>query len=350
MTALPITVGAGVVAALITRSLVVGTAAGVLGGFAALTARAIRRIRRSARYESDELYRNLMVQPSSRWLTTANVITSLRFPGAIAVLVLASRGATGAATALLFALIVTDMVDGLIARWFNQQTRLGDLLDPIADRVTVLLAAGAALVNLEDALPGLLSIGLLALVVRDGVVLLVGLVLLLERAPLPSPNLTGKVASVAAMVGILATYLLSLFEAPSPAGEIVAITFVGVAAIVGTVSMLRYASLLRQRDRAEDLMPSIAATPKNDPYAHGGVLANLEHNPLNHTLVGALHVELMLREDHRLDLLDPLDLVAEELKLVGEAIEAHPARRPGHLRERFSNLTMLEEQILLMRP
>ena len=30
---------------------------------------------------------------------------------------------------------VTDSLDGLTARWFSQRTRLGSLLDPIADKL-----------------------------------------------------------------------------------------------------------------------------------------------------------------------------------------------------------------------
>ena len=41
----------------------------------------------------------------------------------------------------IFAIAVaTDVVDGFLARWLNQRSRLGALLDPIADKVLVLVA------------------------------------------------------------------------------------------------------------------------------------------------------------------------------------------------------------------
>ena len=54
-----------------------------------------------------------------------------------------------AAVAVFLVACVSDFVDGWVARHFNQQTRLGSRLDPIADKGLVL----AALITLSTSWP-----------------------------------------------------------------------------------------------------------------------------------------------------------------------------------------------------
>lgn len=51
------------------------------------------------------------------------------------------------ATGLLILSGVTDALDGFIARRFNQGTKLGQLLDPIADKLTQIAVAGVLMLN-----------------------------------------------------------------------------------------------------------------------------------------------------------------------------------------------------------
>lgn len=85
---------------------------------------------------------------------------------------------------------VTDFLDGLIARRFNQISRLGQLLDPAADRLFIF----ATLIGLaiQQIVPWWL---VLAIVGRDVVLLILGVVLASHRyGPLPVHHL-GKVAT-----------------------------------------------------------------------------------------------------------------------------------------------------------
>ena len=49
-------------------------------------------------------------------------------------------------TVLLSISLVTDILDGFIARQFNMMTKIGAKLDSIADTVTVILAIGGMLI------------------------------------------------------------------------------------------------------------------------------------------------------------------------------------------------------------
>ncbi len=74
---------------------------------------------------------------STRVLTVPNVLSALRFVGVPVFLwaLLTERDAL--AIVLLTASGVTDYLDGKIARRFGLESRLGQLLDPVADRLYI---------------------------------------------------------------------------------------------------------------------------------------------------------------------------------------------------------------------
>jgi CDP-diacylglycerol--glycerol-3-phosphate 3-phosphatidyltransferase len=88
---------------------------------------------------------------SSRVWTMPNALSFLRLAGVPAFLYLVLVvERDGLAILLLMASGITDYLDGYIARRFSSFTRIGQLLDPLADRLYILAT-------------------LLALVVRDGI-------------------------------------------------------------------------------------------------------------------------------------------------------------------------------------
>jgi phosphatidylglycerophosphate synthase len=68
-----------------------------------------------------------------------NALSAARIAASPVLVVLAAQGALQAFTWLLVAALLSDIVDGLIARTFHLQSKLGALLDSIAD--TLLLFA-----------------------------------------------------------------------------------------------------------------------------------------------------------------------------------------------------------------
>lgn len=67
----------------------------------------------------------------------ANIITSLRFPVLVAVVILLYQENSAArltATGLTAFLILMDTLDGLVARWRHEETLLGSVLDIATDR------------------------------------------------------------------------------------------------------------------------------------------------------------------------------------------------------------------------
>ncbi len=130
--------------------------------------------------------------PSARILTVPNVLSALRLAGVPLFLywVLGRHHHDGWAILLLMAAGATDYLDGKIARRFGQFSRLGQLLDPAADRLYI-IATLLALVA-RDGLPLWWA---LALVGRD-VVLLATLPVLRRHGYGPLPvHFLGKAAT-----------------------------------------------------------------------------------------------------------------------------------------------------------
>jgi cardiolipin synthase len=112
------------------------------------------------------------------------------------------------AVAAFLAAAISDAVDGWLARRFNQGSRLGAILDPLADKTLML----AALITLSFvSVPGLerFPIWFLALVLSRDAILVAGFVCLhCIHAPVQvKPHWTGKVATFLQM-GAVARVLL----------------------------------------------------------------------------------------------------------------------------------------------
>jgi cardiolipin synthase len=85
---------------------------------------------------------------TDRILTVPNVITVVRLAMLPVFLwLLFAQEDRAKAAALLAVLGVTDFLDGYIARHFHQESDLGKLLDPIADRLLFFVGVGGILID-----------------------------------------------------------------------------------------------------------------------------------------------------------------------------------------------------------
>ena len=136
--------------------------------------------------------------PSSRIVTVPNLISTIRIVLIPAFVVLILDHDTTAAGLILFGFVVaTDWVDGVIARRTGQVSELGKILDPTADRLAI--AAGLIALALRGVFPWWAALSIL---VRDVVVLAVGLVALLRGDLRIEVRWIGKVATFSLMMAI----------------------------------------------------------------------------------------------------------------------------------------------------
>lgn len=128
---------------------------------------------------------------STNW-TLPNLLSALRLAGIPLFLWLLAEGHDGWAIIVLMVSGVTDYLDGALARRLNQTSRLGEILDPIADRLYVLSTVIAFAVR--DIVPIWLAV---ALPLRDMLLwLLVPFLRMRGYAALPV-HFLGKAATAA---------------------------------------------------------------------------------------------------------------------------------------------------------
>jgi cardiolipin synthase len=129
----------------------------------------------------------------SSWWTAANLLTLFRIALTLPFLYLINEGRFGLALLVFFVASVTDFADGYVARKFNQQSSLGRVLDPLADK----LLTTASFIVMALAHKGFPSIPIwlaAAVVARDVIILLGSLVVyLLTGFKEFKPTLLGKV-------------------------------------------------------------------------------------------------------------------------------------------------------------
>jgi len=129
-------------------------------------------------------------QPVDRVLTLPNALSALRLVLVPVFFWLVLSHRDGWALVVLFVSGFTDYFDGVLARRFNQVSRLGQLLDPAADRLYIL----ATLVGL--AWRGIVPWWLLALIVVRDVLLSLTIPLLARYGYGPLPvHFLGKAAT-----------------------------------------------------------------------------------------------------------------------------------------------------------
>lgn len=190
---------------------------------------------------------------SDRVVTIPNALSALRLVLVPVFLVYVIVGDDVAALVILVVSSATDFFDGVLARKLGQITRLGQLLDPAADRLFIF----AALVGLavRDVVPWWLVV---IIVGRDVVLLVVGVVLASAGyGPLPVHHL-GKVATFCLLY---AFPLLMLGQAFPPAAFVSvplgwAFALWGAflywwAAVVYTIETVRLTQILPPAERPE---------------------------------------------------------------------------------------------------
>ena len=129
---------------------------------------------------------------------------------------------------------LTDCFDGMLARKLNQVTSLGKILDPIADKVTLISVAVCMLIYMPAVLPIML-----VLVAKEFLMLLGGFILLLKKITPPPANIFGKIATLVFYITICMIIFLKAAFNIEYTGLIIAATI--FVAVVMLVALAQYA-------------------------------------------------------------------------------------------------------------
>jgi len=165
-------------------------------------------------------------------LNIPNLLTLIRIVLLPAVVWRFRRGDSSGALALYVFAMLTDAVDGFIARKLNQITTLGKLLDPVADKLSLLTLLG--LFVADGQIPG----WLLGVVLIKEAILIVGSIVALNRGVVVHALPIGKVTTVTFICSMVARFL---------AWSTIADVLLGISVTLSLVALGWYSVVLMKR-------------------------------------------------------------------------------------------------------
>lgn len=139
-----------------------------------------------------------MMKEIKKNCTIPNLLTLLRIAVIIPMSRLILKGNYLAAGILLLISAVSDMFDGMIARRFNQITQLGKILDPIADKLTLI----AIVICINVIYPYVYPF-VIIMFAKEIAMLIGGAVLLKKKIKPPAAKWFGKVATAVFYVSMI---------------------------------------------------------------------------------------------------------------------------------------------------
>ncbi|HKT79605.1 MAG TPA: CDP-alcohol phosphatidyltransferase family protein [Vicinamibacterales bacterium] len=173
----------------------------------------------------------------TRQLTLANQLTLLRMLLIPAFVILVVYGYLGWALIVFATAGLTDALDGLIARWSGEKTRLGAWLDPMADKlllVSTFVVLTVPNLGLSNRLPLWLTVLIIS---RDvGIVFTVAVVNLAIGPRTFKPSIFGKMATAIYIVTAVVAMFFNYRQHESP----VVTLFAYASLIITIVSALHY--------------------------------------------------------------------------------------------------------------
>ena len=169
-------------------------------------------------------------------INVPNILTMLRIIGSIAMIFISYDTA---AFFIVYSLSgISDALDGFIARRFNQITALGKLLDPLADKLSLLTLL--ALFVLDGQIP----LWVLGLILVKEACLVVGGAVALRRGIVVYALPIGKVTTVAFIASIVARFLGLRASAD---------VLLGVSVLLSMVALVWYAVDLMKKLNTNDV-------------------------------------------------------------------------------------------------
>ncbi|NLJ14970.1 MAG: CDP-diacylglycerol--glycerol-3-phosphate 3-phosphatidyltransferase [Ignavibacteria bacterium] len=163
---------------------------------------------------------------SNKIITIPNIISVFRIVLVIIATYLLIKEDNINAFILYVTAMITDFLDGFLARLLNQSSELGKLLDPVADKLLVLSIV--LVLFFQNRMPLWIVIVILA---RDFIILSGGLLLRTKVKFIPSSILIGKISAVAIMIVCILNILNSYRMEP----------LYYVAAFFAGISLIAYA-------------------------------------------------------------------------------------------------------------
>lgn len=161
--------------------------------------------------------RILLITPFVAFFIAAKYITGNYIP---AVIIIALSG-------------ISDLFDGMIARKFHQESELGKVLDPLADKLT-LIAVGICLIFIEPYVLPLMII----MVLKDILMIIGGTIIINKGVIPPKSSWYGKASTFMFYISVAMVVSMEIFNFHN---ETISLAVLGVTAGMMIFSLVNYA-------------------------------------------------------------------------------------------------------------
>lgn len=135
-----------------------------------------------------QIKRKRLAKREDRILTLANCISISRMVLSIPLVYYLDKNQIQIALGIILLIIFTDLIDGWVARKVNEITHFGKLIDPVADKVCMMVVV--IFLVFKVGLPMLLFFFILA--IRDIILITMGVYLMFKQDRVFASNKTGK--------------------------------------------------------------------------------------------------------------------------------------------------------------
>lgn len=165
-------------------------------------------------------------------LNIPNILTLVRIGMLPAVAWRFRRGDSMGALMFYLIAMLTDALDGIIARRFNQITSLGKLLDPIADKLSLITLLWLFVAD------GQIPSWILGIMLAKEAALIIGGVVALRRGVVTYALPIGKVTTVSFILSMVARFL---------GRRVAADLLLGVSVLLSLVALFWYAVVMTRK-------------------------------------------------------------------------------------------------------
>lgn len=185
---------------------------------------------------------------ASDFFTIPNLLTYLRIILIVPFVYCFLKGEYFWATVFIGTSALTDCCDGFIARRFNQVTDLGKLIDPIADKLTLL----AVMVCITIFTPVVLPV-MIILVLKDLIMLIGGSRMLRKGLTPPAAKWYGKLGTILFYFSVV--IIVFLKAAFNYENAVLSIVLLSITALVMIYALVQYYLIYRTliKNQKEDL-------------------------------------------------------------------------------------------------
>lgn len=177
-------------------------------------------------------------------LQAANMLTAIRIFLVPAIFILLMKGRRGIGLTLYVIALLTDVVDGYLARKMRQGSLMGTMLDPVGD--IMLTLALFLFLYMEGAAPLWLFILLVARYLQFFIGL--GILACLDAVPQLRATFAGKVVGVVQAAGILILLIDTLYGLPFDTARVYVFAVLGTAfsSVIVSQTIIGWRALIRR--------------------------------------------------------------------------------------------------------